>query len=93
MVTKILDKVLVDDWRQFYKFISMWAALAVGLLPTILQLAIEYQIIDPSQGSMSELSADLIRYLAFAMAVGRLVRQTAQAQNLLPEEEGEPQVQ
>lgn len=89
-MTKILDKVLVDDWRQFYKFISMWAALLVGLLPSILDLAVEFQIIDPSKGSMSEFSADLVRYLAFVVAVSRLIRQTAQGQNLLPEQEEVP---
>lgn len=75
MVTQFLDKVLVENWRQAWKFYSMWFYALLAALPELVALAAQYGIIDASSADTPAFVAALIRWIAFAGALSRIVKQ------------------
>lgn len=65
-----LDRVLVDDWRRCWRWISTWMLLLLGAW---LQLSPE----DQAAIAGTLIPADLVpKVLAWAALAGRLVRQS-----------------
>lgn len=75
MVTQFLDKVLVENWRQAWKFYTIWFYALLAALPEIVALAAQHGIIDPAQGDVPSLVTKLIQWIAFAGAMSRIIKQ------------------
>lgn len=75
MFTQILDKVLVENWRQAWKFYSLWFYALLAALPELVALAAQYGIIDATSADEPGFVAALIRWIAFAGAFSRIIKQ------------------
>src|SRR5690606_33562995 len=66
---------MIPELKNAWKMISMWAFLALGLLPELLALAASFDLV-PDQ-DVPRLLDTLIKLIAFAGAAGRLIKQAA----------------
>jgi len=66
---------LIENWNQWYKMISMYAIIVLGLLPDIWNLAISFGLLEAAAAPKQ--LAYTINLVAFIGAVGRLVKQKA----------------
>lgn len=80
MVTQFFDKVLVDNWREAWKFYSLWAYAVVAALPQIAELAAQFGILSADAGNVPESFASLLKWAAFFGALVRLLKQLKPAQ-------------
>jgi hypothetical protein len=72
--------MFVENWKESYKWLSMYAFVIIGLLPDIFNLAITTGVLE-AESAPATLNYT-IKVVAFLGAVGRLVKQTADAQKL-----------
>lgn len=72
--------MLVGNWKESYKWFSMYAYAILGLLPEIFDLAVTSGILE-AESTPAALNYT-IKLIAFLGAVGRLVNQTVLAQKL-----------
>lgn len=77
----------VDNWKNFYKMLSMWFFLAVAAAPELYSLAI---VMDILQGdSTPEALNRIIKLIAFAGAASRLIQQKAVHPKPIPIDDGD----
>lgn len=79
MFAQFLDKVLVDNWRSALRFYSLWFYAAIGLLPEIADLAVQFGVVASDSVAVPEFFANLLRWIAFAGALSRLIKQVKPA--------------
>ncbi|QVD49329.1 hypothetical protein LUCX_259 [Xanthomonas phage vB_XciM_LucasX] len=79
-MSKFFDKFLIEDWRQAWKFYSMWFYLIVGLSPDIYNLLVAAGLFDGTD--LPAMFDKGIKLIAAAGAIARLVKQAGAAQGL-----------
>lgn len=80
MITNSLDKVLVSDWRNAWKFLSLWFFFILGMSPDLFQLAVDFGLLKGED--VPAAFAKLVNYVAFIGAATRLIDQAAIAKGL-----------
>lgn len=65
-------KVLIDDWKQSWKFFSVQLAAALALLD------VAYEYLPAAQSYLPE---GWVKWLALAIIVARVIKQRNRAQN------------
>lgn len=67
---------LVAEWKKFYKMASFWAFVAIGCMPELYAIAVQYQIFGLDQ-DLPTVFARLINVAAGLGVMSRLVKQKA----------------
>lgn len=66
---------LVDNWKQFYKMRSVQLMAIVAILPELLQLAVDMDILSADDVTVPAFFNKLLKCGLFLAAVGRLLKQ------------------
>ncbi len=73
---------LIDEWKKFYTLYSFWFFVALGSLPDLFNLAVQYGVIQSNEAPA--ILARAINIVAFMGVASRLISQRVaekQAQN------------
>lgn len=76
---------LIGDWKQAWKFYSVWIYVLLGMLPDIFDLAVKMEVFS-GEGAPEALNY-IIKLVAFIGVVVRLVKQGVAAQVALQGEQ------
>ena len=66
---------LIDNWTQFWKMRSIQIMALIALLPELLQLAVEMDVISADDASVPALVNKILKISLFVAAVSRLLQQ------------------
>jgi hypothetical protein len=77
-ITKILDRLMVDDWRRAWTWLSAWAAAIPGILSPMLD-ALQVMPMDQQAALLVGLfgisQSNLVMWTGLLFLVARLIRQ------------------
>lgn len=72
---KYMQFQLIENWATFYKMRSVQIMAIIAILPEILQLAVEMEIISADDASVPAFFNKLLKIGLFIGAVSRLLKQ------------------
>lgn len=73
---------LIENWRQSWRFYTMWAMAFLLCMPTLFNLAVEYQLLEGTE--LPPVFAYSVRLVAFGTMALRVIKQ--QLEDMKPAE-------
>lgn len=67
---------LIKNWKQAWRFYSVWAMAILLCMPTLFNLAVEYGLLESAE--LPPLFANAVRLVAFGTVAVRVIKQQVQ---------------